>query len=60
MCDKAVYTHPLTMKYVSECCKAQEICNIVDSLYPFLIVYCPDKCITQKRLYPFLIVYCPG
>ena len=28
--------------------KAQEICDIVVSLYPFLIVYCPDKYKTQK------------
>ena len=28
--------------------KTQEICNIVVSLYYFLIVYCPDKYKTQK------------
>ena len=28
--------------------KTQEICEIVVSLYPFLIVYCPDNYITQK------------
>ena len=28
--------------------KTQEICNIVVSLYPFLIVYCPDKYKTQR------------
>ena len=28
--------------------KTQEICDIVVSLYPFLIVYCPDKYKTQK------------
>ena len=27
MCDKAVYTHPTTIKYVSECYKTQEVCN---------------------------------
>ena len=28
--------------------KTQEICEIVVSLYPFLIVYCPDNYITQE------------
>ena len=28
--------------------KTQEICDIVVSLYPFLIVKCPDKYKTQK------------
>ena len=28
--------------------KTQEICDIVVSLYPFLLVYCPDKYITQQ------------
>ena len=28
--------------------KTQEICGIVVSLYPFLIIYCPDKYITQR------------
>ena len=28
--------------------KTQEISNLVVSLYPFLIVYCPDKSIIQK------------
>ena len=28
--------------------KTQEICDIVVSLYPFLIVYCPDKYKTQR------------
>ena len=28
--------------------KTQEICDIVVSLYPFLILYCPDKYKTQK------------
>ena len=28
--------------------KTQGICDIVVSLYPFLIVYCPDKYKTQK------------
>ena len=27
--------------------KTQEICEIVVSLYPFLVVHCPDKYITQ-------------
>ena len=27
--------------------KTQEICDIVNFLYPFLTVYCPDKYITQ-------------
>ena len=67
MCDKAVDTHPTSIKFVSECYKYQEmccravhgfffffdynpdqykaqwICDIVVSLYPFLIVHCPDK-----------------
>ena len=29
-------------------CKTQEICGIVVSLYPFLIVYFPDKYKTQR------------
>ena len=28
--------------------KTQEICNLVVSVYPFLIVYCPEKSIIQK------------
>ena len=28
--------------------KTQEICDLVVSLYPFLIVYCPDKYLTQR------------
>ena len=28
--------------------KTQEMCDVVVSLYPFLIVYCPGKYITQK------------
>ena len=27
MCEKAVDTHPSTIKYVSECYKAQEMCD---------------------------------
>ena len=27
MCDKAVDTHPPTIKYVPECYKSREICN---------------------------------
>ena len=26
MCDKAVDTHPPSIKYIPECCKTQEIC----------------------------------
>ena len=36
-------------------CKTQEICDIVVSLYPFLIVYCPDKYIALKII-PDLLV----
>ena len=67
MCNKAVDTHPSTIKFVPECYKTQEmcfeavngcflvfdsitdqyktqkICDTLISLYPFLIVYCPDK-----------------
>ena len=28
--------------------KSQKICDIVASLYPFLIVYCPDNYKTKK------------
>ena len=28
--------------------KTQEICDLTFSLYPFLIVYCPDKYVTRK------------
>ena len=28
--------------------KNQEICDLAVSFYPFLILYCPDKYITQK------------
>ena len=27
VCDKAVDTHPATIKYVPECYKTQEMCN---------------------------------
>ena len=30
--------------------KTQEVYDIVVSLYPFLILYCPDKYITQKMV----------
>ena len=29
--------------YIADQYKTKEICCIVVSLYPFLIVYCPDK-----------------
>ena len=28
-------------------CKTQEICDLVVSLYPLIIMYCPDKYVTQ-------------
>ena len=31
--------------------KTQEICDIVASLYSFLVVYCPDKYITHRMYY---------
>ena len=35
MCDKAVDTHPYTIKFVPECYTTQEICDIDVCLSPF-------------------------
>ena len=36
MCDKAVDTHPLIIKYVPECYRTQEICCKVVHRYIFV------------------------
>ena len=59
MCDKAVDTHPPTIKYVLGCYKTQEMC---DKAYFFLFDSIPDQYKTQEIcdivfFISFLIVY---
>ena len=43
MCDKAVDTHPLTIKYVSECCKTQDMCyKVVRRCFLYLNLFLID------------------
>ena len=48
MSDRAVSTYPSTIKFVSECFMTQKMCDRVAPEDHFLIVYCPDKYITQR------------
>ena len=55
MCDKAVNKCVFVFDSTRDQYKTQEICDVVVSLYPFLIVYCPDQCKTQKWLMKLLM-----
>ena len=48
MYDKVVHKCFFVFDSILDRYKTQEICDIVVSLHPFLIVYCPDKYKTQK------------
>ena len=48
ICFKAVHRRFFAFDFILDQYKTQEISSIVVSLYPFLIVYCPDKYETQK------------
>ena len=48
MCDKAANKCFFVFDSTRDQYKTQEICDVVVSLYPFLIVYCPDQYKTQK------------
>ena len=48
MCDKAVNICFFAFDFIPNQYKTQEIYDIIVSLYPFLMTYCPDKCKTQK------------
>ena len=50
MCYKAVHGCFLVFDSIPDQYKTQETCDIVVSLYPFLIVYCSDNYITQKNV----------
>ena len=43
MCDKAVDTHPSTIKFVPECYKTQELCHKVDNRCFFVFGSIPDQ-----------------
>ena len=64
MCDKAVYTYPFTIKFVSKCFMTQEICDIAIDVFLYVILFLIGiklkKCWTALFLkIIFLIVYCP-
>ena len=48
MCDKAVDTHPPTIKYVLGCYKTQEMCNKAVHTCFFLFDSIPDQYKTQE------------
>ena len=48
MCYRAVHRCFFVFDSILDQYKTQEICDIVVSSYPFLVVYCPDKYIPQK------------
>ena len=48
MCDKAINRRFFVFDCIPDQYKTQEICETVVSNDPPLIVYCPDKYITQK------------
>ena len=62
MCDKAVDTHYSTIKFVPECCKAQEMCYKAVNTCFFVFDCIPDQYKTQEicdlviSLYPSLIM----
>ena len=48
MCIKAVHRCFFVFDSIPDQYRTREICDLVASSYPSLIVYCPDKYITQK------------
>ena len=65
MFDKAVDTHPPIIKYITECCKNQEMCNKAVHRCFFVFDSIPDQYKTHEicdivvSVYPFSTVYCP-
>ena len=64
MCDKAVNTHPSTIKFVSECFMTRGMCN--KAINVFFVFDSTDRYKTQEMCDrvvsrdSFLIVYCSG
>ena len=54
MSYKEVHGHAFVFDSIPGQYKSQEICDIVVSLYPFLIECCPDKYITQNMCEEFI------
>ena len=48
MCDKAVNTHPSTMRFVPECYNTEEMCDKAVDRCPFVIDSVPDQYKTQE------------
>ena len=48
MCYRAVHRCFFVFDSIPDQYKTQEICDLAVSLYPFLILYYPDKYITQR------------
>ena len=64
MCDKAVNTHPSTIKFVSECFMTRGMCNkainvffVFDSTDRYKTQVMCDRVVSRDS---FLIVYCSG
>ena len=56
MCNKAVHRNVFQFDSIPDEYKTLEIYDTVVSLYPFSIVYCPDKYITQKCVMNLFII----
>ena len=50
MCNKAVNSNFFLFDSIPDWGKTSEMCDRAVSDYPFLIVYCPNKCLTQKNV----------
>ena len=50
MCNKAVNSNFFLFDSIPDQGKTPEMCDRAISDYPFLIVYCPNKYITQKNV----------
>ena len=49
MCDKAILENGGTLKFVTDCCKNQEMCNkAVDDDCPHALEFVPECFMTQK------------
>ena len=51
MCNKAVNSNFFPFDSIPDWGKTPEMCDRAVSDYPFLIVYCPNKYITQKNVW---------
>ena len=56
MCNEAVHRCFLVSDSIPDQYKTREICDIVVSLYSFLIIYCTDKYVSQKYVMNLLMI----